>query len=88
VPAFKRNPRKGRGEAEAADALRLDEHDQGVGPHAVVGHSVGSRLGLHGRLEGGHVGNVGKDRRAVRVLRVEERSDADAQRPEELLSLR
>ena len=45
-----------------SDELRLDEQDEGIGPNAVVGHRVGTSLGLHHSLRGGHVGNVGKHR--------------------------
>ncbi len=38
--------------------LRLGEHHKLVGPHAVELHSLGSCIGLHGLLEGVHIGNV------------------------------
>lgn len=73
--------------ARPAEELRLDEHDQRVGPNAVVLHRSGSLLGLHQCLKRVHVRNVCEHRRAVRVLPVEERSDADSHGSEMLLTL-
>ena len=77
-----------RRHTRSTNSSSFDEYDHGVGPHTVMRHRLGGCSTLHEFLKHSHVGNLKEPTDPIRVLRVDKRTERDAQGAEHFSPLR